>query len=271
MSSLAPWSAFSPHTNTLGRLTIPSWSARDKQKGVQFVKPAEVTKASELKATHWDPGKKAGWMTDKERKQLEFANIMERLERKQGKSHKKENSQFFIRNALKQMKKLSEDSSVIPDPDVPRVFTNYLASLKDANKKLMGELDGPEIVISTTPRLSILRRSTLDPNVNQFLQDTFSSSRKISKMIDPSSGLQAYDRKMKNLIDKTPYIKPETSTLLKPEEVLSCRYLRLSKNNIQTLLRLCKEAGMDIDIHPHMNESEMNANKIFTQKPSIAL
>ncbi|KAM9063085.1 uncharacterized protein C16orf78 homolog [Sarcophilus harrisii] len=179
-------------------------------------------------------------------------------------------SQFFIRNALKQMKKLSEDSSIIPDPDVPRVFSSYLASLKDANKKLMGELDGPEILISTTPRLSILRRSTLDPNVNQFLQDTF-SSRKISKVIDPSSGLQGYDRKIKNLIEKTPYIKPETSTLLKPEEVLSCRYLRLSKNNIQTLLRLCKEAGMEIDIHPHMNESEMNANKIFTQKPSIAL
>uniref|UniRef100_G3X0U6 Uncharacterized protein n=1 Tax=Sarcophilus harrisii TaxID=9305 RepID=G3X0U6_SARHA len=132
------------------------------------------------------------------------------------------------------------------------------------------KLDGPEILISTTPRLSILRRSTLDPNVNQFLQDTF-SSRKISKVIDPSSGLQGYDRKIKNLIEKTPYIKPETSTLLKPEEVLSCRYLRLSKNNIQTLLRLCKEAGMEIDIHPHMNESEMNANKIFTQKPSIAL
>ncbi|XP_072488258.1 uncharacterized protein C16orf78 homolog [Notamacropus eugenii] len=170
---------------------------------------------------------------------------------------------FFLRNSLKQMKISSEDSSFIQDP-------SYLTTLKDANKKLLGDLDGPEVVMSATPRMSIPRRTSTDPSTNQ---DTFSSRKGMTtKVTDPQSSFQGYDRKIRNLIDKTPYVKPEiTSTLLQPQEVLSCRYLRLSKNNIQTLLRLCNEAGMNIDIHPHMNESEMNANKIFDRKSSIAL
>ncbi|XP_068938914.1 uncharacterized protein C16orf78 homolog [Petaurus breviceps papuanus] len=174
---------------------------------------------------------------------------------------------FFLKNSLKQMKMSSEESFTVQDP-------SYLTTLKDTHKKLVGDLDGPEVIISATPRMSIPRRSSIDPNSNQFMQDTFSSSRKgmTTKVIDPSSSFQGYDRKIKNFIEKTPNVKPEVATtLLKPQEVLSCRYLRLSKNNVQTLLRLCREAGMDIDIHPHMNESEMNANRIFNRKPSIAL
>ncbi|XP_043838159.1 uncharacterized protein C16orf78 homolog [Dromiciops gliroides] len=274
MSNLAPWSSFLPHTtNTMERPSISSWSGRDKRKGIYHVKPTEVTKMSDLKPIHWEPTKqKMGWRASRESKQSDIAHIMERLERKQGKTlavaHKKDNYQSFLRNALRQMKRPSEESST-QDPDVPKVFSSYFTTLKDANKKLMGDLDGPEVVMSATPRMSIPRRSSMDPNSNQFMQDTFSSSRKgvTPKVTDPSSSFQGYDRKM-----KSPSVKPEaTSTLLKPQEVLSCRYLRLSKNNVQTLLKLCRESGMDIDIHPHMNESEMNANRIFNRKPSIAL
>ncbi|XP_020840786.2 uncharacterized protein C16orf78 homolog [Phascolarctos cinereus] len=122
--------------------------------------------------------------------------------------------------------------------------------------------------------MNIPHRNSTDTNANTFMQDTFSSSRKgtITKLTDPSTSFQGYDWKMKNLIEKTPSVKPETtSMLLKPQEVLSCRYLRLSKNNVKTLIKLCKDAGMDVDIHPHMNESEMNANKIFSRKPNTAL
>lgn len=49
------------------------------------------------------------------------------------------------------------------------------------------------------------------------------------------------------------------------------RYLRLSKNNIRTLLKLCKDAGMNVDIHPHMVEGEIDAKKVFNQNPSVAL
>uniref|UniRef100_A0A5F8GAP4 Uncharacterized protein n=2 Tax=Monodelphis domestica TaxID=13616 RepID=A0A5F8GAP4_MONDO len=176
--------------------------------------------------------------------------------------------QSFLKNALRQIKRSSDDFSTYRDPDLPRTYSNYLNTLKEANRRLMSDSDGPDNMASTIPRLNIPRRSSLDPT-NQFLQDSFSSRKGLnSKVIDPSSGFQTYDRKMKNLVDRSPIA---VAPLLKPHEVLSCRYLRLSKNNIQTLLKLCKEAGMEVDIHPHMNESEMNANKIFTQKHSVAL
>ncbi|XP_044515661.1 uncharacterized protein C16orf78 homolog [Gracilinanus agilis] len=174
----------------------------------------------------------------------------------------------FIKNALRQIRRSSDDFSTHRDPDIPRIYTTYLNTLKEANRRLMSDSDGPDNMSSTIPRLNIPRRSSLDPT-NQFLQDAFSSRKGLnSKVIDPSSGFQVYDRKMKNLIDKSPIT---VAPMLKPHEVLSCRYLRLSKNNIQTLLRLCKEAGMDVDIHPHMSESEMNANQIFTRRHSVAL
>lgn len=53
--------------------------------------------------------------------------------------------------------------------------------------------------------------------------------------------------------------------------LVSHRYLRLSKNNIRTLLKLCKDAGMNVDIHPHMVEGEIDAKKVFAQNPSVAL
>ncbi|XP_072135264.1 uncharacterized protein [Mobula birostris] len=51
---------------------------------------------------------------------------------------------------------------------------------------------------------------------------------------------------------------------LKPEEALRCRYLRLSQNNISTLLKQCEESGYQVDIHPHMKESEVNVDGVFS-------
>ena len=51
----------------------------------------------------------------------------------------------------------------------------------------------------------------------------------------------------------------------------SHRYLRLSENNVRTLLKLCKHAGMNVDIHPHMLEGEIDAAKMFSQNVSVAL
>lgn len=45
----------------------------------------------------------------------------------------------------------------------------------------------------------------------------------------------------------------------------------MSKNNIKTLIKLCKDAGMDVDIHPHMVEAEIDAKKIFGHRLSVAL
>lgn len=63
----------------------------------------------------------------------------------------------------------------------------------------------------------------------------------------------------------TPKLSSVTSLTLCP------RYLRLSKNNIRTLLKLCRDAGLVVDIHPHMVEAEIDAKKVFATNPTIAL
>ncbi|XP_035869454.1 uncharacterized protein C16orf78 homolog [Phyllostomus discolor] len=89
----------------------------------------------------------------------------------------------------------------------------------------------------------------------------------IGKMPEAAS----YDRRLKSLIDKGSESKADIMRILKPEEVLSCRYLRLSPNNIRTLVKLCKDAGMAVDIHPHMVEAEIDAKKVFSQSSMVAL
>ncbi|XP_053304334.1 uncharacterized protein C16orf78 homolog [Spea bombifrons] len=56
-------------------------------------------------------------------------------------------------------------------------------------------------------------------------------------------------------------------TNIQPNEFLNCRYLRLSKNNIATLLQQCKDSGSQIDIHPHMKDTDIDINAlIFPEK-----
>ncbi|XP_066099117.1 uncharacterized protein C16orf78 homolog [Saccopteryx bilineata] len=81
----------------------------------------------------------------------------------------------------------------------------------------------------------------------------------------------SYERRLKTLLDKNVEPKVDMVKSLKPEEVLSCRYLRLSKNNIRTLLKLCKDAGLNVEIHPHMVEGEIDAKKVFGTSPTVAL
>ncbi|XP_032342152.1 uncharacterized protein C16orf78 homolog [Camelus ferus] len=122
---------------------------------------------------------------------------------------------------------------------------------------------------STQRSMPYHRQSTTEPT----LQDAIFPQRRatlfrdwVGKMSDIS-----YERKLKSLMEKGVEPKVEMVRMLKPEEVLSCRYLRLSKNNIRTLLKLCKDAGMNVDIHPHMVEGEIDAKKVFNQNTSVAL
>ncbi|XP_063052923.1 uncharacterized protein LOC134447402 [Engraulis encrasicolus] len=58
------------------------------------------------------------------------------------------------------------------------------------------------------------------------------------------------------------------SVALKPLEALRCRYLRLSESNITTLMDLCKESGIEVDIHPHMKDSDIDIATLFKDAPS---
>ncbi|XP_031196608.1 uncharacterized protein C16orf78 homolog isoform X2 [Mastomys coucha] len=126
------------------------------------------------------------------------------------------------------------------------------------------------IALETNSRVTSFRRqSSVDPG----LQDSMFGSRRGGLLREWANKANDnnYERKLKSLMEKGIEPKMENAKMLKPEEVLSCRYLRLSKNNIKTLIKLCKDAGMDVDIHPHMVEAEIDAKKIFGQRLSIAL
>ncbi|KAM9047122.1 uncharacterized protein C16orf78 homolog [Megaptera novaeangliae] len=127
-----------------------------------------------------------------------------------------------------------------------------------------------EITQESTQRLMPYHRQSI---IEPMLQDAIFVPRKstllrdwVGKMPDAS-----FERKLKSLMEKGNEPKMEMVRMLKPEEVLSCRYLRLSKNNIRTLLKLCKDAGMNVDIHPHVVEGEIDAKKVFNQNISVAL
>ncbi|XP_069505763.1 uncharacterized protein C16orf78 homolog isoform X3 [Ambystoma mexicanum] len=83
------------------------------------------------------------------------------------------------------------------------------------------------------------------------------------------SGFPGFERRLKELLVKA-WEEEERSQRavslphIKPEEILRCRYLRLSQNNINTLLRLCKDSGMHVDIHPHMKESDIDVNTVMS-------
>ncbi|XP_033014848.1 uncharacterized protein C16orf78 homolog [Lacerta agilis] len=91
----------------------------------------------------------------------------------------------------------------------------------------------------------------------------------------PLSAFPALQKKLKSLLEKE-WEEENSKPLkllpeIKPEEFLSCRYLRLSQSNIDTLLKLCKEAGIYIDLHPHMKASDIDVSKVLSSSPSKVL
>lgn len=143
---------------------------------------------------------------------------------------------------------------------------NYI---KDIPGKSDLELRDPTVQESSQRPGPFLRPSLAD---SVFQDQTFMGRRStllrdwIGKIPEAS-----YERRLKSLIDKGAEPRADIMRILKPEEVLSCRYLRLSPNNIRTLVKLCKDAGMAVDIHPHMVEAEIDAKKVFSQTSTVAL
>ncbi|XP_042563383.1 uncharacterized protein LOC122132812 [Clupea harengus] len=80
-------------------------------------------------------------------------------------------------------------------------------------------------------------------------------------------GFPLLQKRVRELMARTRAIEQERqerrSITLKPIEALRCRYLRLSESNISTLLQLCKESGIDVDIHPHMKDSDIDISTLF--------
>nr|KAF6406196.1 hypothetical protein HJG59_001717 [Molossus molossus] len=249
--------------------------------------------------------RKSTWRTAEERRMSDLTRVLEWLERRQGKKQQAPQKQTMPvappKATVKEKKKVkitpkqatkdtrrvsfSEQASKLPSrKEGDPVRYRRLYSMDTKGKRLSmvpanyskdglmkSELDNKD---SNTPEpaqrlMPYYRQSVADPGT----QDIAFAGRKSTLLRDwvgkiPDS---SYERRLRNLLDKNAEPKPDLVKALKPEEVLSCRYLRLSKNNIRTLLKLCRDAGLVVDIHPHMVEAEIDAKKVFATNPTVAL
>ncbi|XP_045149497.1 uncharacterized protein C16orf78 homolog [Echinops telfairi] len=246
--------------------------------------------------------RKSTWRTAEERRMSDLTRVLEWMERRHGKKKlalqkSKPKAEFVSPKATGTTKRKSKGILKKPgrnlqlSPKVsqksPRkedaVMYRRLYGMEQKGKRLSMV---PGSYVKASPKKSDIevkdsmtmessrggtnrRQSSLDP----IFQESMFPSRKstimrewITKTPDTS-----YERKLKTLMEKGTEPKIEAVKMLKPEEVLSCRYLRLSKNNIKTLLKLCKDAGMNVDIHPHMIEGDINAKMVFDQSLTTAL
>nr|XP_045377703.1 uncharacterized protein C16orf78 homolog [Camelus bactrianus] len=211
------------------------------------------------------------WRSAEERRMSDLTRVLEWLERRQRKKTQSLQVPFQVSG---QNAKDEETSALYrrlyrveaKGKRLSMALGNYP---KDMPRK--SDVDIKDVITqeSTQRSMPYHRQSTTEPT----LQDAIFPQRRatlfrdwVGKMSDIS-----YERKLKSLMEKGVEPKVEMVRMLKPEEVLSCRYLRLSKNNIRTLLKLCKDAGMNVDIHPHMVEGEIDAKKVFNQNTSVAL
>ncbi|XP_008062915.1 uncharacterized protein C16orf78 homolog [Carlito syrichta] len=248
--------------------------------------------------------RKSMWRTAEERRMSDLTRVLEWLERRQGKkkqaltkqtlkvetvpkANKKEEKK--IKGILKkqgedyqavtsseqasgQSSKKDEDTIIYQKPygvekkgkRISIVPGNYG---KEGSRK--SDLDIKDVIaLESTLRPNPYRRQStvLDPNQQE---NVFNKRTALLRDWSGKTADTAYERKLKSLMEKTPESKTETMKMLRPEEVLSCRYLRLSKNNIRTLLKLCKDAGLTVDIHPHMVEGDIDAKKVFAQISNV--
>ncbi|KAM4833773.1 uncharacterized protein C16orf78 homolog [Thomomys bottae] len=251
--------------------------------------------------------RKSMWRTPEERRMSDLTRVLEWMERRWGKKkratqkqkaneelfnpdkeEKKSKANWKVRGETQKVsfrgqdpkqtkRRVSTFSKVFGTDQLGKQLNTTLG--KDGQRKsgTSGSRRGSDIpdldikdaiALESTQRPYRRQSSSLDP----VIQEGIFSGRRVNIMRDwTAKAPDTYERKLKTLMDKGTEPKIESVKMLKPEEVLSCRYLRLSKNNIRTLLKLCKDAGMDVDIHPHMVEAEIDAKKVFDRMPSIAL
>ncbi|XP_073514053.1 uncharacterized protein C16orf78 homolog [Phyllobates terribilis] len=78
----------------------------------------------------------------------------------------------------------------------------------------------------------------------------------------------AFKKRLRELILKTwqDKCKKHLNSYITPDDALRCRYLRLTENNISSLLQKCKESGIHVDIHPHMKESDIDISTLMSSE-----
>nr|XP_060644274.1 uncharacterized protein C16orf78 homolog [Anolis sagrei ordinatus] len=123
--------------------------------------------------------------------------------------------------------------------------------------------------------ISVQEAMALFPSLQRLSTRGDKLSLSMAHLPKPISGFPSLQRKIKNIMEKEREVEKfklfEPLPQIKPEEILSCRYLRLSQSNIDTLLDLCKESGIHVDLHPHMKESDIDVSTVLSSSTSREL
>uniref|UniRef100_A0A8C5UL26 Chromosome 16 open reading frame 78 n=1 Tax=Microcebus murinus TaxID=30608 RepID=A0A8C5UL26_MICMU len=243
--------------------------------------------------------RKSMWRTAEERRMSDLTRVLEWLERRKGKKKQVFQVRTVKEDEKKEEKKVKGILKKHGRNQAETTDASWQSSNKEGDPIIYRKVYGLEqkakrhSIISGNYSRDIPRKSDLDIKdvialeslqrptsfrrqsvaIDPSLQDSLYGTRRVpfSREWSSKTSDSLYERKLKSLLEKGTEPKIETAKMLKPEEVLSCRYLRLSKNNIRTLLKLCRDAGMNVDIHPHMVESEIDAKKVFSRIHSVAL
>nr|XP_035962210.1 uncharacterized protein C16orf78 homolog [Halichoerus grypus] len=226
-----------------------------------------MTEKSESLKDAMPTERKSTWRTAEERRMSDLTRVLEWLERRQGKKKQVRALQVWAVPAKPQGKQSAKNAVDPKGKRLSIVPSNY----KDGPRKSDLDIKDAIALESAQRPLPYRRQSVLDPALQESPVFGGRKSTLLRDWVISRTAEISYERKLKSLMEKGTEPKVELVRMLKPEEVLSCRYLRLSKNNIRTLLKLCKDAGMIVDIHPHMVEGEIDAKKVFAQNPSVAL
>ncbi|XP_029466492.1 uncharacterized protein C16orf78 homolog [Rhinatrema bivittatum] len=161
---------------------------------------------------------------------------------------------------------LSMSANAPKPPDNARVINTY-APQKSSN--LIRKTSNQRNISQEPSNISIQEAISIFPSLQKLssVGDKFPNDK--FQLYDIIFGFPAFERRLKELLVKAQEEENKSKLdqslpHIKPEEILRCRYLRLSDSNISTLLKLCKDSGVHIDIHPHMKESEIDIHTVIS-------
>uniref|UniRef100_H0VV52 Uncharacterized protein n=1 Tax=Cavia porcellus TaxID=10141 RepID=H0VV52_CAVPO len=235
-------------------------------------KPEDQKEPKDLKAL-MPTERKSVWRTAEERRMSDLTRVLEWLERRKGKKKQPKREGKERRggkeNEGRGVRLVHAAFQCCP---LPVCCSSHASQgLTPTDTCSISELDIKDVVaLESTPRAPSFRRQSLyaDPSIPE---NAFGGRRMtIMKDWPVKTSDITFERKLKSLMEKGTEPKIESVKMLRPEEVLSCRYLRLSSNNIRTLFKLCKDVGLNMDIHPHMTETEIDVQKVFPKNHNAA-
>ncbi|KAL4234644.1 hypothetical protein ACF0H5_006285 [Mactra antiquata] len=179
-------------------------------------------------------------------------------------------------SGINQTRKLSVDTSEANDARLQELYNKAIETVQMVDESLLSAEDHPSAMqykIKSKRRHSDGVQTEKPINTSGFdlatlreLESILSDARTYSNRrgssedhvrLDLGSN-RAQKKRIQHLEDVLKRLNPnydEHKTVLDPAQILQCRYLRLSKSNVESLENMLKEQGKDVGIHVHSDVS----------------